>query len=90
MERMEQWTIDLRNSVTQGAKLADDFGADAEEIDAICKVYPMRIPAVLLQSDPGEGRSHLDAVGGVHPRIAGRDARPKTRCMRKRTAPCRG
>ena len=44
MERMEQWTIDLRNSVTQGAKLAEDFGADAEEIDAICKVYPMRIP----------------------------------------------
>ena len=44
MERMEQWTIDLRNSVTQGAKLADDFGGNAEEIDAVCKAYPMRIP----------------------------------------------
>ena len=44
MERMEQWTIDLRNSVTQGQQLAEDFGADASEIDAICKEYPMRIP----------------------------------------------
>ena len=44
MEQMEQWTIDLRNSVTQGEKLAEDFGADAEEINAICKSYPMRIP----------------------------------------------
>ena len=44
MERMEQWTIDLRNSVTQGEMIAEDFGADAEEIDAVCKVYPMRIP----------------------------------------------
>jgi lysine 2,3-aminomutase len=44
MERMEQWTIDLRSSITQGEKLADDFGVDAAEIDAICKAYPMRIP----------------------------------------------
>jgi len=44
MEHMEQWTIDLRNSVTQGAKLEDDFGGNAEEIDAVCKAYPMRIP----------------------------------------------
>ncbi len=44
MERMEQWTIDLRNSVTGGGTLARDFGADAEEIDAVCRDYPMRIP----------------------------------------------
>lgn len=44
MERMEQWTIDLRNSVTNGEKLADDFGANAEEIAAVCRNYPMRIP----------------------------------------------
>lgn len=44
MERMEQWTIDLRNSVTQGEALARDFEADAAEINAVCSVYPMRIP----------------------------------------------
>jgi len=44
MERMDQWTIDLRNSITQGERLAEDYGADAGEIDAICKAYPMRIP----------------------------------------------
>ena len=44
MEQMEQWTIDLRKSVTQGEILAEDFGANAAEIDAICKMYPMRIP----------------------------------------------
>jgi len=44
MEQMEQWTIDLRNSVTQGEKLAGDFGGNAEEINTICQTYPMRIP----------------------------------------------
>ena len=44
MERMEQWTIDLRNSVMQGERLAEDFGGNASEIDAVCKEYPMRIP----------------------------------------------
>jgi lysine 2,3-aminomutase len=44
MEQMEQWRIDLRNSVTQGEMLAEDFGSDAAEINAICKSYPMRIP----------------------------------------------
>jgi lysine 2,3-aminomutase len=44
MDQMDQWTIDLRNSVTQGEILAEDYGADAEEINAICKIYPMRIP----------------------------------------------
>jgi lysine 2,3-aminomutase len=41
---MEQWTIDLRNSVTRGEVLARDFGVDAAEINAVCSVYPMRIP----------------------------------------------
>jgi lysine 2,3-aminomutase len=44
MERMEQWTIDLRNSVTKGEVLAEDYGADAETINAVCRMYPMRIP----------------------------------------------
>jgi lysine 2,3-aminomutase len=44
MEQIEQWTIDLRKSVTQGEMLDEDFGADAAEINAICKEYPMRIP----------------------------------------------
>ncbi|MDR1726365.1 MAG: KamA family radical SAM protein [Acidobacteriota bacterium] len=45
--KMEQWTIDLRNSVTSGEKLAADFGGDAgmaEVIDEVCRNYPMRIP----------------------------------------------
>jgi len=44
MEQMEQWTIDLRNSVTKGEMIARDFDADAGEINAVCNVYPMRIP----------------------------------------------
>ncbi len=44
MEHMEQWTIDLRNSVTSGDTIARDFDAEAEIINAVCKVYPMRIP----------------------------------------------
>jgi len=44
MEQMEQWTIDLRNSVTKGEMIAEDYAVDAEEINAICKTYPMRIP----------------------------------------------
>ena len=43
MEQMEQWTIDLRNSITQGEMIAEDFEADAGEINKICKMYPMRI-----------------------------------------------
>jgi lysine 2,3-aminomutase len=44
MEHMEQWTIDLRNSITNGEMIARDFDADAEIINAVCKNYPMRIP----------------------------------------------
>jgi lysine 2,3-aminomutase len=44
MEKMEQWTIDLRNSVTRGEMIAENHDAEAEEINAVCKVYPMRIP----------------------------------------------
>jgi lysine 2,3-aminomutase len=44
MEQMEQWTIDVRNSITKGEMIAEDFEADAEGINAVCKSYPMRIP----------------------------------------------
>ncbi len=44
MEQMEQWTIDLRNSITKGEMIARDYEADAGEINAVCSVYPMRIP----------------------------------------------
>ncbi len=44
MERIEQWTIDLRNSVTKGETIASDYDADVEEINEVRKVYPMRIP----------------------------------------------
>ncbi|MDR0842313.1 MAG: hypothetical protein LBP68_02715, partial [Acidobacteriota bacterium] len=45
--RMEQWTIDLRNSITSGERIAADFGGDASmaaSIDEVCRNYPMRIP----------------------------------------------
>jgi len=41
---MEEWKQDLRNSVTNGDTIKDKFGADAEEIDEVRAVYPMRIP----------------------------------------------
>ena len=41
---MEQWMLDLRNSVTKGETLGADFDADADEIDEVRDVYPMRIP----------------------------------------------
>lgn len=44
MEHMEQWTIDLRNSITNGDMIARDFETEAEGINAVCKTYPMRIP----------------------------------------------
>ena len=44
MEQMEQWTIDLRNSIINGDKIAEDYETDAEEINTVCKNFPMRIP----------------------------------------------
>jgi lysine 2,3-aminomutase len=41
---MEQWMLDLRNSVTKGETLGADFAAEADEIDEVRDVYPMRIP----------------------------------------------
>jgi lysine 2,3-aminomutase len=41
---MEQWKLDLRNSVTTGETLSKDFGGDAAEIDEVRQTYPMRIP----------------------------------------------
>jgi lysine 2,3-aminomutase len=41
---MEQWMLDLRNSVTKGETLSEDFGADTDEINDAREVYPMRIP----------------------------------------------
>jgi lysine 2,3-aminomutase len=41
---MEQWMLDLRNSVTKGETLGADFNADADEINEARDVYPMRIP----------------------------------------------
>jgi lysine 2,3-aminomutase len=55
MERMEQWTIDLRNSVTKGEFLEEDFGGNAADIDTICKTYPMRIPRYYYNLIRGKG-----------------------------------
>ncbi len=41
---MEQWMLDLRNSVTKGENLAQDYDVDINEINEVRKVYPMRIP----------------------------------------------
>lgn len=41
---MEQWMMDLRNSVTKGETLSEDFDGDADEINDVRDVYPMRIP----------------------------------------------
>ncbi|NWG12081.1 MAG: KamA family radical SAM protein [Acidobacteria bacterium] len=53
---MDQWAADLRDSVTQGAVLREDFGADAGEIDAVRAEYPMRIPRYYynLIEEPGD------------------------------------
>ncbi len=41
---MEQWMLDLRNSVTKGSAIAQDYDADVSAIDQVNQVYPMRIP----------------------------------------------
>jgi lysine 2,3-aminomutase len=41
---MEQWMLDLRNSVTKGETLREDFDVDVSEINDTRDVYPMRIP----------------------------------------------
>jgi len=41
---MDQWMLDLRNSVTKGETLAQDYDVDVNEINDVRKVYPMRIP----------------------------------------------
>jgi lysine 2,3-aminomutase len=41
---MEPWISDLRNSVTKGATLRQDYGVDPAEIDEVRAEYPMRIP----------------------------------------------
>jgi lysine 2,3-aminomutase len=41
---MEQWMLDLRNSVTKGETVRENFDADAEAINEVREVYPMRIP----------------------------------------------
>jgi lysine 2,3-aminomutase len=41
---MDQWKLDLRNSVTTGEAIAQDYDVDASEINAVRQVYPMRIP----------------------------------------------
>jgi lysine 2,3-aminomutase len=41
---MEQWMLDLRNSVTKGDAIDQEFDAEVEDIDEVRKVYPMRIP----------------------------------------------
>ncbi|HSW38794.1 MAG TPA: KamA family radical SAM protein [Acidobacteriota bacterium] len=55
MERIEQWTIDLRNSITSGEEISQDYDADAESINAVCGKYPMRIPRYYYNLIKGKG-----------------------------------
>lgn len=41
---MEQWMLDLRNSVTKGETVSEDYEVDISDVNEVRKVYPMRIP----------------------------------------------
>ncbi len=41
---MEQWMLDLRNSVTKGETVDETYNVSVGEINEVRKVYPMRIP----------------------------------------------
>jgi lysine 2,3-aminomutase len=41
---MEQWVLDLRNSVTKAETIHEDFDVDVDEINDVRDIYPMRIP----------------------------------------------
>ncbi len=41
---MEQWMLDLRNSVTKGETLAEEYDVDVSGINKVRETYPMRIP----------------------------------------------
>src|SRR5438093_9587806 len=41
---MEQWMLDLRNSVTKGETVDEAYDVSVGEINEVRKVYPMRIP----------------------------------------------
>jgi lysine 2,3-aminomutase len=44
MEHIEQWMLDLRNSVTKGETIAEDHDVNVADVNEARKVYPMRIP----------------------------------------------
>jgi len=52
---MQQWMLDLRNSVTKGETVAADYTAESDEIDEVRKVYPMRIPQYYYKLIEKEG-----------------------------------
>ena len=41
---MEQWMLDLRNSVTKGETVDEAYDVSVGEINEVRRVYPMRIP----------------------------------------------
>jgi len=71
---MEQWMSDLRNSVTKGSTISQDYGVDGAEIDEVCAEYPMRIPRyyydlirekgdpIWMQSVPSSEELHDEAA----------------------------
>jgi lysine 2,3-aminomutase len=52
---MEQWMLDLRNSVTKGETVHEDYEVDIADVNEVRKVYPMRIPRYYYNLIQNEG-----------------------------------
>lgn len=52
---MEQWMLDLRNSVTKGETVRENYEVDIADVNEVRKVYPMRIPRYYYNLIQNEG-----------------------------------
>ena len=52
---MEQWMLDLRNSVTKGETVHENYEVDISDVNEVRKVYPMRIPRYYYNLIQNEG-----------------------------------
>ena len=58
---MEEWRRILAESIVKPKDLADRFGLDEQEIEAIVGHYPMRITPTVLGHHQGKGGCDLEA-----------------------------
>lgn len=71
---MEQWMLDLRNSVTKGETIGENFDADIDEINEVRNVYPMRIPRYYYNLIQEKGDPiWMQSVASIH-ELEDRDA----------------